>query len=481
MFALDNNLPDPFQVNEINTNINFAKKWTLLNGQIITSFTHPLQEIVLNTPEGNIPAVPFKIGRNDPENSQVVLNDIKQVCHQNNYTNQVLHTVSQQVNMVSTQVEAVIKKQEVDSFTEKLESLDINDIKKDKPNFLDDIAKPLFKIRRSNKLELPDANTPLISKIEEKLKEAETSTSNSAKNIVNILEKDLSQFDDEFQTIHKIYKKEIPYCSKQTPPDLHLESAKTIITENFAGDSIYEWNIDGRSDRKIFITLQRMLIAYTAYSTKRATDLQAFDLLTSGFTGILKNWWENYIQEEERNKIRTHTNSQGQLDNIETLIYTIVTNFLGSPKDITAATDILLTNLRCPTLEYYNWYKVTSLTYLLKREDFRQPYWKEKFILGLPSLFSQRIFNELSELIGKSPIPFEQITFGQLLSFIKKEGILLCNELKLQARYSTDNAAKRKELGSFCEAFCLPKLEVPSVKKRRKTQLDKKKPYTTRN
>ena len=174
-----------------------------------------------------------------------------------------------------------------------------------------------------------------------------------------------------------------------------------------------------------------MFIAYTAYSTKRATDLQAFDLLTSGFTGILKNCWENYIQEEERNKIRTHTNSQGQLDNIETLIYTIVTNFLGSPKDITAATDILLTNLRCPTLEDYNWYKDTFLTYLLKREDCRQPYWKEKFISGLPSLFSQRIFNKLSELIGKSPIPFEQITFGQLLSFIKKEGISLCNELKL--------------------------------------------------
>ena len=31
-----------------------------------------------------------------------------------------------------------------------------------------------------------------------------------------------------------------------------------------------------------------MLIAYIAYSTKRATDLQAFDLLTSEFTGILK-------------------------------------------------------------------------------------------------------------------------------------------------------------------------------------------------
>ena len=189
---LDHNLPDSFKVNEINTNINFAKKWTLLNGQIITSFIPPLQEIVLNTPEGNIPAVPFKIGRADPENSQVVLNDIKKVYHQNNYTNQVLHTVSQQVNILSTQVEAIVKKQDVDSLIEKLENLDINESKKDKPSFLDDIAKPLFKIRRSNKLELPDANTPLISKIDEKLKETETSTSNSVKRTVNILETDLS-------------------------------------------------------------------------------------------------------------------------------------------------------------------------------------------------------------------------------------------------------------------------------------------------
>ena len=123
--------------------------------------------------------------------------------------------------------------------------------------------------------------------------------------------------------------------------------------------------------------------------------------------------------------------SQGQPDNIETLIYTIVTNFLRSLKDINAATDILLTNLRSPTLEDYNWCKDTFLTYLLKREDCRRPFWKEKFVLGLSFLFSQRIFNKLSEVIGKGPILFEQIMFGQLLSFIKKEGISLCNELKL--------------------------------------------------
>ena len=102
IFASDNNLLDPFQVKEIYTNINFAKKWTLKNGQIITSFAPPLEAIILTTPDGNIPAIPFKIGRNDTENSQVILSDIKKVYHQNNYTNQILHTASQQVNMVST-------------------------------------------------------------------------------------------------------------------------------------------------------------------------------------------------------------------------------------------------------------------------------------------------------------------------------------------------------------------------------------------
>jgi len=46
--------------------------------KIITSFTPPLEEIILTTPEGNIPAIPFKIGRNDPENSQVLFNGPRQ-------------------------------------------------------------------------------------------------------------------------------------------------------------------------------------------------------------------------------------------------------------------------------------------------------------------------------------------------------------------------------------------------------------------
>ena len=81
IFASDHNLPDPFHVKEINININFAKKWTLKSGQIITSFRSPWEEIIFTTSKGNISAISFKIGRNDLENSQVILSDINKIYY----------------------------------------------------------------------------------------------------------------------------------------------------------------------------------------------------------------------------------------------------------------------------------------------------------------------------------------------------------------------------------------------------------------
>ena len=66
--------------------------------------------------------------------------------HQNNYINQVLYTMPQQVNVLSTQTKAIMKKHEIDSLIEKLENLDINnDNKKNKPNFPNDITKLYLK------------------------------------------------------------------------------------------------------------------------------------------------------------------------------------------------------------------------------------------------------------------------------------------------------------------------------------------------
>ena len=46
------------------------------------------------------------------------------------------------------------------------------------------------------------------------------------------------------------------------------------------------------------------------------------------------------------------------------------------------------------------------------------------------------------------------------------EGLNLCNELKLQAKYG-DKSNTRTEMGNFCEAFGIGKIEAPSTTRKR--------------
>ena len=72
------------------------------------------------------------------------------------------------------------------------------------------------------------------------------------------------------------------------------------------------------------------------------------------------------------------------------------------------------------------------LTYVLKRSDSTKSFWKEKFITGLPNLFSPRVFTSIKKATGieDDNIDFSTITYGQLFAFIKKEALLACQELK---------------------------------------------------
>ena len=60
--------------------------------------------------------------------------------------------------------------------------------------------------------------------------------------------------------------------------------------------------------------------------------------------------------------------------------------------------------------------------------------------------------------MGTDVISFENISFGQLFAFVKKEGLVLCSELKLPIKYGS----KRKEVGSFCETFGIKRIKSPS-------------------
>jgi len=145
------------------------------------------------------------------------------------------------------------------------------------------------------------------------------------------------------------------------------------------------------------------------------------------------------------------------------LIHTITLHFLGNSREDQAAAKSILINIRCPTLIDYRWYKDVFLTNVLKREDGLQQFWKERFIAGLPKLFGERILSKLRQNFSTNDIPFNLLSFGQLFGIVKSEGLNLCNEIKLQSKYESERAQSQKEMGNFCEAFGVTKIEAPSI------------------
>ena len=72
------------------------------------------------------------------------------------------------------------------------------------------------------------------------------------------------------------------------------------------------------------------------------------------------------------------------LDRVNTLIYTIMKHFVGKPSNITSRIYDQLSNLRCRNLGEYRWYEDVFTTRVMHRSDCNSPFWKEKFINGLP-------------------------------------------------------------------------------------------------
>ena len=50
------------------------------------------------------------------------------------------------------------------------------------------------------------------------------------------------------------------------------------------------------------------------------------------------------------------------------------------------------------------------------------------------------------------------------LELLKVKGLILCNELKIQAKYGPKKAQSRKDKGTLYEGFGIIKIEAPSSK-----------------
>ena len=91
----------------------------------------------------------------------------------------------------------------------------------------------------------------------------------------------------------------------------------------------------------------------------------------------------------------------------------------------------ILQNLRCRTLSDFKWYHDVFLAKVMARPDTRASFWKEKFLYGLPKSFNEKVQESLREKYNGT-IPYDELTYGDLISEVKKEGLKLCSQLKLQ-------------------------------------------------
>ncbi|KAG5247564.1 JHL23C [Salix suchowensis] len=168
------------------------------------------------------------------------------------------------------------------------------------------------------------------------------------------------------------------------------------------------------------------------------------DTLTNTKNIILQNNFTNTNLGTIRNTVQ---------DAVACLILTISLHFIGDPSHLKDKNAELLSNLRCKKLSDFQWYKNTFMTRVMLREDSNQPFWKEKFLAGLPILLGEKVRNKIKDSFSTKLIPYDQLTYGELVSFTQKEGLKICQDLKLQKQLKWEMKRTKQELGSFCHQF----------------------------
>ncbi|KAG4980251.1 hypothetical protein JHK82_033487 [Glycine max] len=239
------------------------------------------------------------------------------------------------------------------------------------------------------------------------------------------------------------------------------QTSENTSTMSFSANNIYEWNIDAQTEYNIMNTLQHMTMVATAYQTSHEySEETIIDILVTDFN----------------EKVITNDDDKEILDAVNTLIFTIAQHFIGDPslwKDRSAE---LLSNLKCRTLADFRWYRDTFLTRVYTREDSQQPFWKEKFIAGLPRSLGDKVRDKIRSQSTNGDIPYETLSYGQLISFVQKVALKICQDDKIQRQLAKEKAQTKKDLGSFCEQFGLPACPKQKKKQSSRREIHENKP-----
>jgi hypothetical protein len=178
------------------------------------------------------------------------------------------------------------------------------------------------------------------------------------------------------------------WYSRLTPLDLQFEERFLQSQFSVSSDKLYEWNIDGLSEQELMNKMNHMSMVANAYDTNQnLSQLEIVDLIATRFSRTLRNWLDKHLIEVSRKAIRKAVKKdedglpifdekigRDEPDCVNTLIYTIIKHFVGTPSNITFRISDHLNNLRYPTISDYRWYQDVFLSHVMIRSDSQKPY-----------------------------------------------------------------------------------------------------------
>jgi hypothetical protein len=204
-----------------------------------------------------------------------------------------------------------------------------------------------------------------------------------------------------------------------------------------------------------------MTMVATAYEAANdCPETVIIEILVAGYSGQLKGWWDNYLTDGEKQLILTaiKTDSGGIpifnegasiADVVNTLIFTIAQHFIGDPSLIKDRYGELLSNLKC---------RVYTM------DDRHQPFWKEKFLAGLPTSLGDKVREKLRGQNPNGDIPYDQLSYGQLIAYIQKVALKICQDDKIQKQLAKEKSITVKiwELSASNLVYLALRMKIPN-------------------
>ena len=305
-------------------------------------------------------------------------------------------------------------------------------------------------------------------------------------------DKEIEKLENQFRglEVKRLYQPTPTTLTKNwyprpTPPDLQFKE-RNSHQFSVTSSKLYEWNIDGLAKQEILNKIHHMTMVANNYLNEGRSHIEVIELMSLGFISKLLQWWNNCLTEESKEDIKHAIQKdeegtpifdkrigKGVPNGVSTLIYTVMKHFVRKPSNITSRIYDQLSNLRCKNLGEYRWYEDVFTTRVMHRSDCNSPFWKEKFINGLPRLFSEKVKEALSTPLGV--INYDDLTYGNISSTIRSERIRMCRDLKIQ---SSKSKAKY-EVGNFCTQYGLPSV-IPKRKSKFRERDSSDRPHRKR-